>query len=203
MFCSWLNLTGDTMSVWDELHAVYTQPWRAYHNLAHIDDCLLMLSLYFDLDEESIADEIEAAIWFHDAIYEVGATDNEERSAQLARKCLTSLGAPADFIERVAELIITTDHQRPARDAAARLLCDIDLSILGRHADVYDRYAGQIAVEVGLPEDEFMPHRQTFLRNMLSKEHIFHTDRFRQEYEIAARANMRRELEDWAKKPAQ
>jgi predicted metal-dependent HD superfamily phosphohydrolase len=196
--CDRLQLTGDVAAVWKQLHRAYTQPWRAYHNFSHLEDCLHRLDSDAADCDATTRLEIEAAIWFHDAVYELGAPDNEARSAALARACLAQLGAPPAVIERVANLILATDHRRPTFDPGARLICDLDLSILGRPADEYDRYARAIFIEVGRPEHEFAPHRQRFLRTMLSRPTIFHTDRFRDQYEAAARANLQRELDRWA-----
>lgn len=200
-FCARLALAGDLDAVWQGLYAGYAEPSRAYHNLAHIDDCLRRL----DEDaadardiETRLRDEIEAALWFHDVIYVVGASDNEARSAGLARASLSSLGASTAFVDRVAALIQATDHKHAGADEAERLICDIDLSILGREPHEYDRYADAILREVGLPEAEFAPHRHRFLESMVARERIFQTDRFHHLYHAAARANMHREAARWA-----
>ncbi len=57
----------------------YAEPQRAYHTLTHIRSC-------FDIFQDvrqlvANADALALAIWFHDAIYEIGAEDNEQRSA--------------------------------------------------------------------------------------------------------------------------
>ncbi|MGD8451341.1 MAG: metal-dependent phosphohydrolase [Phycisphaerae bacterium] len=192
--CEGLDLTGDTEAVCEELYRRHTEPWRAYHNLAHVEDCLDILRRDTALEEPL---DIEAAILFHDAVYAIGAKDSEERSAELARTALTSLGAAPEFVTGVVHLILATDHRRPLHDDRERIICDIDLSILGREPAVYDRYADAIRREVGLPDQELGPHRQAFLRSMLAKDHIFHTARFREKYEAAARTNMQRELQDW------
>lgn len=77
------------------------------------------------------------------------------------------------------------------------------MSILGREPSTYDHYAEAIFREVGLPEEEFAPLRQAFLKSMLARERIFHTDRFQQQYEANARSNMQHELEGRVRKTAQ
>jgi len=66
-----------------ELISAYTAPDRHYHDLRHVE-ALLGLS---DACASAITDRdaVEAAIWFHDAIYDTRRSDNEERSAALAR----------------------------------------------------------------------------------------------------------------------
>lgn len=196
-FCERLGLQDDGTAMWDRLIALYGQPWRKYHNLSHIKYCLATLDSQADSGSDHL--DVEAAIWYHDAVYEVGASDNERQSAQLARESLAVLGADGAFAERVAEFIIATDHKQAAPDCGAQLLCDIDLSILGRDASTYDQYAEAIFREVALPEQAFALPRHAFLGTMLEKEKIFQTQSFEQEYDAQARRNMRRERERWGK----
>lgn len=88
--CEGLGLTGDTEVVCDELCRRHTEPWRAYHNLSHVEDCLDILRRDAAVEEPP---DIEVAILFHEVVYAIGATDSEERSAELARTALASLGA--------------------------------------------------------------------------------------------------------------
>lgn len=195
--CDWLNLTGDTATVWERLRGCYEQPWRTYHNLTHIEDCIDVCTLEVDFGDEQTTFAMEMAIFFHDAIYEIGTLENERRSAGLARESLTSLGATPVFVDRVAGLVLATDHKRLPRDEAAAALCDVDLSILARSAAEYDRYAKAIHDEVALPAEEFAPYRRAFLQAMLSKTSVVHTEHFRQKCESVARLNMQRELRRW------
>ena len=62
-----------------------TRLWRAhraYHTLRHIEACLAWMRDAPLEDDDRIAAEF--AIWFHDAVYDTRASDNEERSADLA-----------------------------------------------------------------------------------------------------------------------
>ena len=52
--------------IFDELSRRYHEPQRAYHTLAHIQDCLQQLDQVHQLAEH--ADEIELAIWCHDVV---------------------------------------------------------------------------------------------------------------------------------------
>jgi predicted metal-dependent HD superfamily phosphohydrolase len=59
----------------DELVRKYTEPHRHYHNLNHINTCLIA----FDQTVDNISDKfcVEVAIWFHDVIYDPQKGDNE------------------------------------------------------------------------------------------------------------------------------
>lgn len=183
---------GDSESVWRVLHTRYTEPFRAYHNLLHIEDCLRVFDEHHGIATNAQA--VEAAIWFHDVIYTVGATDNEARSAAFAAEQLAWLGADGALVEHVAGLIQATDHRTSPAAPDARLICDIDLSILGRAPDEYDAYAAAIRREVGVREAVFGSHRVVFLRGMLAKPQIFHTRAFAALLEQKARKNMQDEL---------
>ena len=65
-----------------ELMRAYAAPGRHYHGLAHIEALLGLAQQH----AAAIADRdaVEAAIRFHDAIYDARRKDNEERSAQSA-----------------------------------------------------------------------------------------------------------------------
>jgi predicted metal-dependent HD superfamily phosphohydrolase len=193
--CAAAHLRGDTQAVWQQLVDLYTQPWRAYHNLTHIQDCFDILAKHGPPPTDAVA--LDHAIWFHDAIYEVGASDNEARSASLAAESLASLNAAPNLIERVAHLIRATNHRQPTNDPAAQWLCDIDLSILGRDAATYDAYAAAIQREVSLSDEAFGPPRSTFLKNILTRQRLYQADTFHHTYEAQARTNLQRELMRW------
>src|SRR5262245_40584195 len=60
------------------LVAAYATPARAYHTLEHILD----VARHFSRLQWQQPREVFGAVLFHDAIYEVGREDNEQRSAE-------------------------------------------------------------------------------------------------------------------------
>src|SRR5688572_5611734 len=97
----------EPVGVLDQLAIRYTEPHRAYHDLSHILDCLGHAArVRAQLNHPHC---VELALWFHDAIYEPRAGDNEERSAQLAIAALQG-AATAEVLRRVEELILATRH---------------------------------------------------------------------------------------------
>jgi predicted metal-dependent HD superfamily phosphohydrolase len=125
-----LEARGDAQPPWLQLHAAYTETSRAYHNLDHIDHCLVEFAIARQLANDPIA--VEAAIWFHDVIYDTHRKDNEERSAEFASAALAKAGASESFCRNVSTLILATKHQSKPTSNDASLLTDIDLSILGQ-----------------------------------------------------------------------
>lgn len=59
--------------VFKELVAAHSESHRHYHAAAHIDDCLAQLDEAVFMAEAE--DEIELALWFHDAIYRPASSE--------------------------------------------------------------------------------------------------------------------------------
>jgi predicted metal-dependent HD superfamily phosphohydrolase len=131
-----LGGTGEPRELFDALVAAYTEPHRAYHNAKHIADCVAQL----DAVREAVArpDEVEMALWFHDAVYDPKAADNEERSADWLVRALSEQKVDQNAVKRIADLILATKHQTVPNDRDAQVVVDIDLSILGRPWEQFD-----------------------------------------------------------------
>src|ERR1700687_4472984 len=102
-----------TASMRDELMLAYAAPDRHYHDLRHIEALLgLMRQHLGDLADPAT---VEAAIWFHDAVYDTRQSDNEHRSSLLAVARLSDAGsASVKQITRVMTMIgATADHVVP------------------------------------------------------------------------------------------
>ncbi|RWQ36992.1 MAG: hypothetical protein EOS21_23090 [Mesorhizobium sp.] len=181
-----------------ELSALYRAEGRHYHSLAHIEAMLALAGHY----RASLHDPeaVEAAIWFHDAIYDSRAKDNEAKSAALAEKKLSGR-TDAQRLGRITAMIIATaTHELPhfgdenaVRDAA--LFLDMDLAILGATPNAFDAYEQAVRREYGWVEEPmWRAGRSAVLKSFLARPHIFHTEEFRQRFEPQARQNMARSL---------
>ncbi|TPJ48406.1 hypothetical protein [Mesorhizobium sp. B2-7-1] len=182
-----------------ELAALYQAADRHYHSLAHIEAMLALASEYRRLLDDPQA--VEAAIWFHDAIYDSRAKDNEAKSAELAEKSLAGRVDP-HRLARIAALInATATHQLPPfRDAHAlndaALLLDMDLAILGAEPAAFDAYEKAVRLEYGWVEEPmWRAGRSAVLQNFLARQHIFYTTEFRDRFEARARENLNRSLQ--------
>ena len=188
-----LGAQQNGLEVFQQLAASYAEPTRFYHTAAHIADCLVQLDWCRDLAHRP--DEAEAALWFHDAVYVPGAFDNEDRSAHLARFSLSAGGASRGVSDRVATLVLATKHQDPPSDPDAELVCDIDLSILGRQEREFDQFERQIRKEYAwVPEPMYRSARSQVLNGFLRRRSIYYTPRLVQRYERPARQNLERVL---------
>jgi predicted metal-dependent HD superfamily phosphohydrolase len=173
--------------------ARYSEPHRAYHTLQHLEECLARLDESRSLAERPA--EIELALWFHDAIYDVRQHDNEERSADWARASSEAAGLPVDVCERVHQLVLITRHNATPSTADEALLVDIDLSILGADPQRYDEYDAAIRQEYAwVPLPVYTFKRRAILKGFLERERIFLTPTFHDRFEQQARSNLRRSL---------
>lgn len=177
------------------LEALYAEPRRRYHTRRHIDDCLEKLAAWASLSEAERRILIWA-IWWHDAVYDPSGSDNEAKSAEMARRDLPALGASPAEVESVARLImLTAGHQVEPGDRLAEVLVSIDLSILAAAEADYDNYARQVRQEYAHVPDEFWrPGRAAVLRKFLDAPMIFPDADFRARHEATARANLAREI---------
>jgi predicted metal-dependent HD superfamily phosphohydrolase len=136
---------------------------------------------------------VEAAIWFHDAVYVPGGSDNEDRSAHLAQTALLACAAPPETARRIAELVLATRHLTVPRDVDAQLLCDVDLSILGRGPEIFDEFERRIRREYHwVPDPAYRMARSEVLSGFLGRHPIYQTEYFQHLYENPARANLER-----------
>jgi predicted metal-dependent HD superfamily phosphohydrolase len=188
-----LGAEGDGLPVFTRLVTAYSEPARFYHNTSHICDCLALVD--WSRHTAHRPDEVEAGLWFHDAVYDPERSDNEERSADFARTALAGSGVAADVAGRVAELVLATGHLVAATDPDAALLCDIDLSILGRSPVAFAQFEQQIRREYSwVPENAYRGARSEILRRFLRRTSIYQTALFRDRYEGQARTNLEQAL---------
>jgi len=104
-----IEAQGDAHPPYHDLAQRLTEPHRAYHTMHHILYCLDEMAPVRPLAVDP--DAMEMALWYHDAVYETHATDNEEQSAALAARILRDASVPEPFVQRVVRLIMATkDH---------------------------------------------------------------------------------------------
>ncbi|MAT05375.1 MAG: hypothetical protein CL424_10085 [Acidimicrobiaceae bacterium] len=145
-------------------------------------------------------DTAMAAAFFHDAVYDPTASDNETASAALARRALTDLGWPSGPIEHAASMIeatashdVSTSNATP--DPATWILLAADLGVLAAEPSPYSDYVRNVRKEYGhLDEAEWRSGRAAFIRSMLDRATIFPASLHLDTWEHRARANLTAEL---------
>jgi predicted metal-dependent HD superfamily phosphohydrolase len=181
---------------WSALVSLYESPPRAYHSIAHVEQTLRALDQIAPDSHNRPACEL--ALWFHDCVYVVTRSDNEEQSAEAMRRMTQKWPIDEPLRNVVANAIFATKHIRTPDDEVARAIVDADLSILASDAQNYDAYARAVRTEYAFVSDaDFASGRGKFLRTMLAKPSLFHTAFGAARWETAARLNLARELARW------
>ncbi len=195
-FCDlWRDCGGiNADRVWQKLCSHYREPHRFYHTLAHIAHCLGQL----DLAREHIAEfnATEMAIWFHDVIYHYGAKDNEILSVAYFRD-EAGTAMPADFVDRVSEFIIATQHTGPAGDAAIAYVVDIDLSGFGLPWEGYLADSNSLRHEAeGVNDEQYYLGKLRFLTELQRWPSLYQSPFFKNRLEANAQSNIARYTDD-------
>lgn len=179
-------------ALFGQLVELYSQETRHYHNLEHVFHCLAGLERFAEHAEYPA--EVALAIWFHDAIYNPKAKDNEAQSAELARRELESLGLALPRIDRICAHIMATKEHRAEQDDS-RLVIDLDLAILAAEPERYQRFEAEIREEFKhVPGFLFRMARKKVLKHFLAKEHIYALPFAQERWEQAARENLQRAI---------
>lgn len=175
------------------LRFAYSEPHRKYHDLGHIAHCLALLKTVSSQLVD--ADAAALALWFHDAVYVPGRTDNEKHSAAV----LLCIARASRINERVAALAAkhvraTSAHHSSGHPDTAFVI-DIDLSPLGAHSSRFDRDEVAIREEYEAYLDSmFWPARRAVLAQFLAREPLYMTQPIRDRYELRAKENLRRSI---------
>jgi len=187
---AWANLgLQQQPDLFETLLAAYNEPQRHYHSQQHLTECLA----YFD-QARHLAEhpgEVEIALWFHDAIYDVRGKSNERLSADWAVRALLTSNACEATQRRVEQLIMATKHDVTPMRSDEQLLVDIDLSILGATPERFAEYDRQVRAEYSwVPGFMYNMKRRSVLKSFLARPNIYSTSYFRERNETQARINL-------------
>jgi predicted metal-dependent HD superfamily phosphohydrolase len=181
--------------------AAHATPPRAYHSFAHVREVLGHVAEVAAGPGWQRPREVKLAALFHDAVYVIGRSDNEARSADLAAEAIATWlpGAGLDVAFVRTLIALTARHGRigpDGLDADTRHFLDCDMAILGAAPARFDAYDAAIAEEYlgRVPGPIFRFNRRRFLAGLLERERIFLSDFFHERLDAAARANLRRVL---------
>lgn len=171
----------------------YSQPWRHYHTLDHIEQ---MLQLFKQYESSTTSPPtIFLAICYHDCIYLPWWKNNEKRSADKATIALEKLQLDS-LSPDVTQMIHSTEKHQPLVDNVdTKLLLDFDLTILGSNWEHYLNYCQQIRKEYWfIPKKKYLSGRKNILMQFLNREKLYFSDIFFEQYEHQARLNIQREI---------
>ena len=180
-----------------ELMAAWSEPHRHYHDQRHLRECLALWTRW--REHSPRAGEVAISLWFHDAIYDPHASRNELNSAAWAARSLVRAGADSDTAQRVHDLVMATQHGATQEKAPAalgssldaRLLIDIDLSILGSPAERFERYDQDVRKEYAwVPGFRYQEARAHVLQSFLDRPRLYHGEHAATLLEAQARINL-------------
>jgi predicted metal-dependent HD superfamily phosphohydrolase len=188
-----VSITPALLQDFNEIIARYSESHRRYHTTRHLEECFEKLAEVRILAQRPA--EIEIALWFHDAIYDTQSHQNESASAQLAHTKVLAFGGSVESATRISQLIMATRHDVVPEDTDAKVLVDVDLSILGASAERFAEYEQQVREEYSrVPEPVFTKERKRILQQLLARASIFNTQLFTDRYEQQARDNLQRSI---------
>lgn len=179
--------------LWEEIARAYSQKDRHYHTLSHLDHLLTHL-----LEVKELISNWETvlfSLYYHDVIYDVKKSDNEEQSALFAEKRMKQLHVPDAMIGNCKTQILATKTHLQKEHSDTNYFTDADLSVLGQDWENYSVYFENVRKEYAVyPDFLYNPGRKKVLQHFLEMERIFKTDYFHEKLEPAARQNIRKEI---------
>ena len=191
---SWFELHqhyhfSEPQKVFNKLIAAYSEKQRAYHTLQHLYECLVLLeSIRPDLKD---AYSVELALWFHDAIYDPQAKDNELKSAELFEQYLAQ-DLSFDIVQKIKRWILVTQKHEATNELDLQFLLDIDLAILAASPERFTEYEQQIQQEYAwVYPDIYLIKRKQVLAHFYQTEPLYQTKYFQQNFEQRAKENLK------------
>ncbi len=192
---SQLGISGGPAAEFQLLYNAYTQPDRFYHNLNHIEACLNDFQEVSSLT--NTPNLVKLAVWYHDVIYDVHRSDNEQKSADLASDVCSMAGLSNEIIQEVCNLILATKHHQPSDSINQMIVIDVDLAILGKPPLEYDIYEKAIRKEYShISDSDFQKGRIDILQSFLEKPSIYSLDFFKNKYQQQAIQNIKKAMSD-------
>ncbi|HUS44001.1 MAG TPA: hypothetical protein VMY16_15160 [Ilumatobacteraceae bacterium] len=195
---AWQRHVATDRTLLDGLLARHREKHRRYHTATHVAWVIRHVDELATAEPVEHLDEVMAAAFYHDAVYEPTYPANERASARLARRDLASIGWRDDAVGRVGSMIEATEHdatntEQPQGDTA--ILLDADLAILGADPAGYAAYVTGIRGEYRhVTDDGWRTGRAKVLRDFLERPTIYLTPTGRERWEPRARANLAAEL---------
>ncbi len=190
----------------EALQARYAEPHRAYHTWGHVEALIALMEANRGLLRDPM--RVLWAIYWHDAIYDPKAHDNEARSAHLLRMDTEGLIADAKIVQIETLILATAKHELPQGvgfdlSADCGVFLDFDLSILAAPEAEFDAYEAGVRKEYEfVPEEAFRAARAGILQRFLARERLYFSPVLARSWEGRARANLQRSLRKLAESPS-
>jgi predicted metal-dependent HD superfamily phosphohydrolase len=189
----------DARVLFDSLIGRHREAHRHYHGVRHVTWVVRHVEELAAAEPVSDIAAVVVAAFFHDAVYDPQAADNEAASARLADLELSVLGWDEARRRRVVEMVeATATHDvssTSAIDGDVAVLLDADLAVLGSDPASYQAYVAGVRSEyVHVSADDWRTGRTQVLRSFLDRPALFATPTGRARWETRARANLAAEV---------
>ncbi|ENW91894.1 HD domain-containing protein [Acinetobacter dispersus] len=180
---------SEPQKVFNKLIAAYSKKQRAYHTLQHLYECLVLFeSIQANLNDQHA---VVLALWFHDAVYDPQAKDNELKSAELFEQYLAQ-NLSTDIVQKIKRWIIATQKHEATNELDLQFLLDIDLAILAASPERFDEYEQQIQQEYAWVDPEvYSIKRKEVLAHFYQTEPLYQTEYFQRNFGQRAKDNLK------------
>ena len=192
---SWFELHqhyhfSEPQKLLNKLIAAYSEKQRAYHTVQHLYECLTLFESVKPYLNDFYA--VALALWFHDAVYNPQAKDNELKSAELFEQYVTADLSDQTVI-KIKQWILATQKHATTDELDLQFLLDIDLSILAASPARFVEYEQQIQKEYVWVEPElYAVKRKEVLQHFYQTQPLYQTEYFQQNFELQAKQNLNR-----------
>ena len=164
-----------------------------FHDQSHTRKVVTAVQELCGLTDELTDDQafhLQLAAWFHDTGYIKGAEGHEARGADLAQAFMEEHEFGQQEIDEVRRYIMATQMPQDPQNLAEAILCDADLSHLGRR-DYWDRcsrYRQELILtrDLLMDEEEWLEFELRFL-----EQHKFHTAAAKELFRKRKRRNIK------------
>jgi predicted metal-dependent HD superfamily phosphohydrolase len=207
---AWSRWAGDSRgarALLDSLLGRHRETHRRYHGVRHVTWVVRHVEELAATEPVGDLGAVVVAAFFHDAVYDPRAADNEAASARLAERELTVVDWAESRRQHVAAMVeATATHDVPtgtgidpaidrAIETDTALLLDADLAVLGSDPASYQAYVAGVRSEYAhVSADDWCSGRIQILQSFLDRPALFATPTGRARWEARARANVVAEM---------
>ena len=184
----------DAKEIFNDFVNAYDSIGRGYHGLEHIETMLrdFVNNINFRNQVKNY-DMFKYAIFMHD--YKNGLPNDVVESAKYALNLVKHL---SEYNKKyINKLIMATDYEHSPEITTfdEALIQDLDLAILGKNSIEYKKYSASVRQEYAKFDNSiYNPARIKLLQKFLSKNYIYNTPYFRNNFESSARKNIQLEI---------
>ena len=164
-----------------------------YHNLIHareVFEAVTELGNNSSLPDEEL-EVIQVAAWFHDTGFIKGYLDHEYNSAEIVKEFLGNIRYPDKKIDRITEIIITTEIGAAPACLSGKIIKDADILHVGKEEFFSKCLALKSELESidhkKITESEWLHSSLDFISHTL-----FFTDYAKSNYEAGRQKNISR-----------